>query len=139
MSDVDESAGATSAPDEQDSIGIEAPEGAVGLPSGWRAVLSDQLLEPYWPKLMAFVGAARSDPEHAVYPPAHQTFAAFALSDFGDTHASSSWVRILTTVLAKRTVWLSRSPTTLPANRPPYATSARSSRTTWTSSSQVAT
>ncbi len=85
MSDVDEFARAASAPDEQELIGVEAPEDAVGLPSDWRAVLSDQLPEPYWPKLMAFVDAARSDPDHTVYPPAHQTFAAFALSDFEDT------------------------------------------------------
>jgi len=41
---------------------------AAGLPSDWSEVLSDELYEPYWSKLMAFVDAARAD--HAVYPPA---------------------------------------------------------------------
>src|SRR5665811_903992 len=56
---------------------------AAGLPSDWSEVLSDELYEPYWSKLMAFVDAARAD--HAVYPPADQVFKAFELSAYDAT------------------------------------------------------
>jgi uracil-DNA glycosylase len=56
---------------------------AAGLPSDWSEVLRDELYEPYWPKLMAFVDAARAD--HAVYPPADQVFKAFDLSAYDAT------------------------------------------------------
>lgn len=72
-------------PGEHERIGIEVRGEAGRLPPGWSAVLSEQLLEPYWSKLMEFVDAARSDRDRAVYPSADQTFAAFALSAYEHT------------------------------------------------------
>src|SRR5674476_495441 len=67
---------------EQPRTSETRPE-AAGLPSDWTEVLSDELYEPYWSKLMAFVDAARAD--HAVYPPADQVFKAFELSGYDAT------------------------------------------------------
>lgn len=70
-------------PGEDELIGLETRGEAAGLPSDWSEALSDELDEPYWSKLMAFVGAARGD--HAVYPPAHQVFRAFELARYDAT------------------------------------------------------
>lgn len=59
-----------------------SPEAAI-LPSDWSEVLGDELSEPYWSKLMAFVDADRS--EHSVYPPADKVFKAFELSTYEAT------------------------------------------------------
>lgn len=55
------------------------------LPADWASVLSAELREPCWAKLMAFVDAARADLDHVVYPPTDQVFAAFALSSYAAT------------------------------------------------------
>ncbi|QIX27221.1 uracil-DNA glycosylase [Nocardioides sp. JQ2195] len=48
------------------------------LPDGWRNELADELDKDYWPKLMDFVAQERASYE--VFPPQHQTFAAFDLT-----------------------------------------------------------
>ncbi|GAA2145424.1 hypothetical protein GCM10009844_20100 [Nocardioides koreensis] len=70
-------------PGETEWVGAETRAEAAGLPSDWSEVLSDEPYEPYWPKLMEYVDAARAD--HPVYPPAQQVFKAFELSPYDVT------------------------------------------------------
>jgi uracil-DNA glycosylase len=70
-------------PDEMEWIGVETRGEAAGLPADWSEGLSDELDEPYWSRLMAFVATARDD--QAVYPSAHHVFHAFELSPYEAT------------------------------------------------------
>jgi uracil-DNA glycosylase len=49
------------------------------LPEAWTPLLAAETRQPYFNDLRAFVAAERA--AHAVYPPAHETFAALQLTD----------------------------------------------------------
>lgn len=57
-----------------------APEVDFRLPPTWQPYLADELAQPYFQDLMAFVRQAYAT--HTVYPPADQMFAAFAAAPF---------------------------------------------------------
>ena len=50
------------------------------LPESWRAVLADELTQPYYAKLQTFVSDERA--QHPVYPPEGDVFNAFELAPF---------------------------------------------------------
>jgi uracil-DNA glycosylase len=52
------------------------------LPASWHPVLGDQLRQPYFHKLMAFVEAERR--EHTVFPPEPDVFNAFKYTPYED-------------------------------------------------------
>ena len=51
----------------------------------WNPVLRDQLAEPYWSELQAFVAAERE--RHVVYPPPEEVFAALHLTPLAEVRA----------------------------------------------------
>jgi uracil-DNA glycosylase len=52
----------------------------VDLPADWRKVLADELTQPYFAELSAFVDAERA--AHTVYPPEDEVFTAFRLAPY---------------------------------------------------------
>ncbi len=52
------------------------------MKTDWNPILREQLDQPYWAELQAFVAAERAD--HVVFPPADQVFAALHLTPFSD-------------------------------------------------------
>jgi uracil-DNA glycosylase len=55
------------------------------LPSSWQRVLGEELTQPYFVELMAFVEAERA--QHQVFPPADDVFSAFELTPFDAVRA----------------------------------------------------
>jgi len=53
------------------------------MKTDWNPVLRNELAQPYWHELQAFVAAERD--RHVVYPPAPDVFAALHLTPFADT------------------------------------------------------
>src|SRR4051794_21529783 len=55
---------------------MPAPGGRAGLPASWRAVLGEELTNPYFVELERFLAEERR--AHQVFPPEEEVFAAFA-------------------------------------------------------------
>ncbi len=53
------------------------------LPAGWRPVLADELKQPYYEKLQAFLAEERAT--HTVFPPEPEVFSALKLTPYADT------------------------------------------------------
>lgn len=56
------------------------PGGVEELPPDWAEVLADEVKQPYWADLQAFVAAERA--EHEVYPAPQDVFAAFRMTPY---------------------------------------------------------
>jgi uracil-DNA glycosylase len=68
------------APEEPELARYDRREELLG--GGWDEVLRDEMVKPYWRKLLAFVAVERN--EHPVYPPPKLTFRAFELTPYDD-------------------------------------------------------
>jgi uracil-DNA glycosylase len=54
------------------------------LPASWRPVLADELKQPYYEKLQAFLAEERA--AHTVFPPEPEVFSALKLTAYADTN-----------------------------------------------------